>query len=191
MCFTETFGLLCSSLVTGSIPHEVPQILINREQLPHLNFDVELLGDCDVIVNELCHRLGGDFAKLCHTPTRLTEITEKPPRPVPTQPEPAAAPGEDTDTGSSVQPAAEPPHTDADVTDTQTDTIETADKDREHCPNAQSPSVEGTKTTETKDSEDPQKDEALAAKDTAPRRCWLNRICRSPISKRLDSKITC
>ena len=34
------------------------QILINREPLPHLNFDVELLGDCDVIVSELCSRLG-------------------------------------------------------------------------------------------------------------------------------------
>lgn len=178
----------------GSIPHEVPQILINREQLPHLNFDVELLGDCDVIVNELCHRLGSGFAKLCHTPSRLTEITEKPPRPVPTQPaEPTAVPTEDADTGSSVQPTVEPTHTATDVTGTQTDTAETetADKDTEHSPNTQSPSVEGTKTSETKDSEDAQKDEALPAKDTAPRRCWLNRICRSPISKRLDSKIIC
>lgn len=33
------------------------QILINREPLPHLNFDVELLGDCDVVVNELCRAL--------------------------------------------------------------------------------------------------------------------------------------
>lgn len=22
----------------------------------HVNFDVELLGDCDVIINEICHR---------------------------------------------------------------------------------------------------------------------------------------
>ena len=39
------------------LPAHVPQILINRESLKHLNFDVELLGDCDVIVNELLHRL--------------------------------------------------------------------------------------------------------------------------------------
>lgn len=32
----------------------VPQILINRERLPHMNFDVELLGDSDVIVDHLC-----------------------------------------------------------------------------------------------------------------------------------------
>ena len=68
------------TLILGSIPHEVPQILINREPLPHLHFDVELLGDCDVIINELCHRLGGEYAKLCCNPVKLSEITEKPPR---------------------------------------------------------------------------------------------------------------
>ncbi|XP_062376068.1 NAD-dependent protein deacetylase sirtuin-1 isoform X2 [Sardina pilchardus] len=189
------------ALIPSSIPHEVPQVLINREQLPHLNFDVELLGDCDVIVNELCHRLGGDFAKLCHTPSRLTEITEKPPRPTPAPPEQAAQSedadaGADANTNTNVQPAVEPAHTPADETGTQTDTTgtaDTADKVTEHCPNAQSPSVEGTKTSDTKDSEDAQKDEALAAKeakeakDTARRRSWLNRLCRSPISKRLES----
>lgn len=69
------------ALIPSSIPHEVPQILINREPLPHLHFDVELLGDCDVIINELCHRLGGEYAKLCCNPVKLSEITEKPPRP--------------------------------------------------------------------------------------------------------------
>lgn len=43
----------------------MPQILINREPLRHLNFDVELLGDCDVIVNELCHRLGEGWNNMC------------------------------------------------------------------------------------------------------------------------------
>ncbi|XP_007938891.1 NAD-dependent protein deacetylase sirtuin-1 [Orycteropus afer afer] len=68
------------ALIPSSIPHDVPQILINREPLPHLHFDVELLGDCDVIINELCHRLGGEYAKLCCNPVKLSEITEKPPR---------------------------------------------------------------------------------------------------------------
>jgi len=53
----------------------VPQVLINREPLRHLNFDVELLGDCDVIVNELCHRLGGHFTELCSTLSPSIEIT--------------------------------------------------------------------------------------------------------------------
>lgn len=75
----------------GSVPHEVPQVLINREPLLHLNFDVELLGDCDVIVNELCHRLGGDFEQLCYSSSRLSEITDTPsPRPN-TLPEQACA----------------------------------------------------------------------------------------------------
>lgn len=39
------------------LPQQVPQILINRESLRHMNFDIELLGDCDVIVNELLLRL--------------------------------------------------------------------------------------------------------------------------------------
>ncbi|XP_072533536.1 NAD-dependent protein deacetylase sirtuin-1 isoform X2 [Salminus brasiliensis] len=77
------------ALIPSSLPHEVPQVLINREPLPHLNFDVELLGDCDVIVNELCHRLGGDFKQLCYNSSPLNEITEKPPPPplTPTVPE--------------------------------------------------------------------------------------------------------
>lgn len=49
---------------TGHLPPEVPQILINREPLRHMTFDVELLGDCDVIITELCRRLGGAWNNL-------------------------------------------------------------------------------------------------------------------------------
>ncbi|KAM4032618.1 NAD-dependent protein deacetylase sirtuin-1 [Anomaloglossus baeobatrachus] len=69
------------ALIPSSIPHEVPQILINREPLPHLHFDIELLGDCDVIINELCQRLAGKYPELCTSPMKLSQITEKPPRP--------------------------------------------------------------------------------------------------------------
>lgn len=44
------------ALIPSSIDADVPQILINREPLNHLNFDVELLGDCDRIVQEICNR---------------------------------------------------------------------------------------------------------------------------------------
>lgn len=44
------------ALIPSAIPENIPQILINREPLSHLNFDVELLGDCDVIVKHLCKR---------------------------------------------------------------------------------------------------------------------------------------
>lgn len=43
------------ALIPCALPAHVPQILINREPLRHMVFDVELLGDCDVIVNQLCH----------------------------------------------------------------------------------------------------------------------------------------
>ena len=33
--------------VTGHLPHSIPQILINRDPITHVNFDVQLLGDCD------------------------------------------------------------------------------------------------------------------------------------------------
>lgn len=36
----------------------IPQVLINREPLSHMTFDVELIGYSDVIVAELCRRLG-------------------------------------------------------------------------------------------------------------------------------------
>lgn len=45
------------SLVPELLPGTIPQILINRERLPHKTFDIELLGNCDVIVKELCLRL--------------------------------------------------------------------------------------------------------------------------------------
>uniref|UniRef100_A0A2R5L6L7 protein acetyllysine N-acetyltransferase n=1 Tax=Ornithodoros turicata TaxID=34597 RepID=A0A2R5L6L7_9ACAR len=46
------------ALIPSSVPPDIPQILINREPLKHVTFDVELLGDCDVIIRELCNRLG-------------------------------------------------------------------------------------------------------------------------------------
>ena len=42
------------ALIPSSIDPSIPQILINREPLPHLTPDVELLGDCDGIVNQIC-----------------------------------------------------------------------------------------------------------------------------------------
>eukprot|EP00842_Homolaphlyctis_polyrhiza_P005165 jgi/Hompol1/564/HPOL_005354-RA len=48
--------------VKDRLPHNVPQILINLEVLPHMqNFDVQLLGYCDTIVSELCRRLGWEL----------------------------------------------------------------------------------------------------------------------------------
>lgn len=56
------------ALVPSSIPEHVPQILINREPLPHLTFDVELLGNCDTIINQLCLMLGEGWTSPVHAP---------------------------------------------------------------------------------------------------------------------------
>ncbi|KAJ6216180.1 hypothetical protein RDWZM_007337 [Blomia tropicalis] len=57
------------ALIPNSIPENIPQILINREPLNHLNFDVELLGDCDIIIKYLCKRLGSDWKDYCFGPS--------------------------------------------------------------------------------------------------------------------------
>ncbi|KAM3862655.1 NAD-dependent protein deacetylase sirtuin-1 [Diretmus argenteus] len=184
------------ALIPNSIPHEVPQVLINREQLPHLNFDVELLGDCDVIVNELCHRLGGDFEQLCYNTLRLNEITEKPPRlPAPTEQPPCealSASGETTqweekqhNKDSVVKPAEEAER--QNVTDTPDDN----DVPPEPCPEPQCPSEETSESAESP-TEDTPREEAAEVKSQSSnlelrRRCWMSRINRSPVSKRLDT----
>lgn len=41
------------AMIPNLVPANVPQILINREPLPHMNFDVNLFGDSDVIIHHL------------------------------------------------------------------------------------------------------------------------------------------
>ncbi|KAI0731379.1 SIR2-domain-containing protein [Earliella scabrosa] len=43
------------------LPHSVPQILINKTPVRHINPDVVLLGNADDIVLHLCHKLGWDL----------------------------------------------------------------------------------------------------------------------------------
>ncbi|XP_053393570.1 NAD-dependent protein deacetylase sirtuin-1-like [Mercenaria mercenaria] len=62
------------ALIPNSLPAHVPQILINKEHLRNLNFDVELLGDCDKVVGEICRRLGDDWAKIAGS-ENMTQIT--------------------------------------------------------------------------------------------------------------------
>ena len=49
------------SEVVGVIPPHVPQIYISREPCKHVEFDIDLLGDCDTVVQELCRRAGWDL----------------------------------------------------------------------------------------------------------------------------------
>ncbi|XP_006611770.1 NAD-dependent protein deacetylase sirtuin-1 isoform X2 [Apis dorsata] len=64
------------ALIPSSIPSHVPQILINRESLPHLKFDVELLGDGDIIINQLCHLMENSYKEVCWNDTILKETTQ-------------------------------------------------------------------------------------------------------------------
>merc|ERR1719295_542669 len=54
------------ALIPSSVSPEVPQILINREPLNHLTPDVELLGDCDGIINQICLKLGQGWEEPVH-----------------------------------------------------------------------------------------------------------------------------
>ncbi|KAG0263046.1 NAD-dependent histone deacetylase sir2 [Actinomortierella ambigua] len=47
--------------IMAQLPARVPQILINRTPIIHMNFDVQLLGNCDTIVAELCRRSGWEL----------------------------------------------------------------------------------------------------------------------------------
>jgi NAD-dependent SIR2 family protein deacetylase len=43
--------------IPQQFPNSVPRLLVNRELVGY-NFDVELLGDCDLVVREVCRSLG-------------------------------------------------------------------------------------------------------------------------------------
>ncbi|KAL9631504.1 MAG: hypothetical protein Q9164_005856 [Protoblastenia rupestris] len=49
------------SEVVGVIPSHVPQIYISREPCSHANFDIDILGDCDIVITELCKRAGWEL----------------------------------------------------------------------------------------------------------------------------------
>ncbi|KAL8903124.1 MAG: hypothetical protein Q9171_007509 [Xanthocarpia ochracea] len=49
------------SEVSGFLPPETPQIYISREPCQHVDFDIDMLGECDTIVTELCRRAGWEL----------------------------------------------------------------------------------------------------------------------------------
>ncbi|CAG9539951.1 unnamed protein product [Cercopithifilaria johnstoni] len=74
------------ALLPYNVSPEVPQILINRESLPHYASDIELLGNCDDIVAQLALVLGPPYtdifrkgrSKTNHSdPASVEEIYEK------------------------------------------------------------------------------------------------------------------
>jgi NAD-dependent histone deacetylase SIR2 len=49
------------SEVIPYLPANIPQMYISRTPVSHVNFDIDMLGDCDVVVAELCRRAGWDL----------------------------------------------------------------------------------------------------------------------------------
>lgn len=56
----------------------IPQIYISRTPVSHHNFDIDLLGDCDVVVTELCRRAGWDLDHEMVPKDQTIEITTEP-----------------------------------------------------------------------------------------------------------------
>jgi NAD+-dependent protein deacetylase SIR2 len=59
--------------IPNFLPPGVPQIYISRDPVNHIEFDIELLGDCDQIVTELCRRAGWDFNHEMVSPGQVLE----------------------------------------------------------------------------------------------------------------------
>ena len=49
------------SEVVGFLPPGIPQMYISREPCSHVDFDVDMLGNCDTVVAELCRRAGWEL----------------------------------------------------------------------------------------------------------------------------------
>ncbi|ROV88500.1 hypothetical protein VSDG_09335 [Cytospora chrysosperma] len=66
-----------SEVVPFLHPH-VPQIYISRTPVDHTNFDIDLLGDCDVVVAELCRRAGWDLVHDMVPEGQVVEVVTEP-----------------------------------------------------------------------------------------------------------------
>ncbi|KAI0483855.1 DHS-like NAD/FAD-binding domain-containing protein [Xylaria cf. heliscus] len=62
------------SEVVPFLPAHIPQIYISRTPVSHINFDIDLLGDCDVVVAELCRRAGWDLQHPMVPPNQKVNI---------------------------------------------------------------------------------------------------------------------
>ncbi|KAI1436245.1 DHS-like NAD/FAD-binding domain-containing protein [Xylaria sp. CBS 124048] len=65
------------SEIVPFLPPNVPQIYISRTPVFHTNFDIDLLGDCDVIVTELCRRAGWELKHAMVQPNQKISVTPK------------------------------------------------------------------------------------------------------------------
>jgi NAD-dependent histone deacetylase SIR2 len=66
------------SEIVSWLPATVPQIYVSRQSVNHINFDIDLLGDCDVVVTELCRRLAWPFTHEMVPSDQVISVTEEP-----------------------------------------------------------------------------------------------------------------
>lgn len=64
------------SEIPNFLSRDVPQIYISRDPIHHINFDINLLGDCDVIVAELARRAGWTLNHKMIPDGQTTEVAE-------------------------------------------------------------------------------------------------------------------
>ncbi|KAF2085203.1 NAD-dependent histone deacetylase SIR2, partial [Saccharata proteae CBS 121410] len=62
------------SEVPQILPNDVPQIYISRDPIRHIDFDVNILGDCDVVVAELCRLAGWNLEHAMLPADRTVDI---------------------------------------------------------------------------------------------------------------------
>lgn len=62
------------SEVVPYLPPHIPQIYISRTPVGHVNFDIDMLGDCDVVVSELCRRAGWDLRHEMVPPNQEVDV---------------------------------------------------------------------------------------------------------------------
>ncbi|KAJ3176827.1 NAD-dependent protein deacetylase sirtuin-1 [Geranomyces variabilis] len=90
--------------VKDKVPHDVPQILINMEALPHMaGFDVQLLGYCDSICAQLCKLLGWELRheKLEEQSQQQQQQQQPEPTPLPQTESPATGSEQQPDTATN------------------------------------------------------------------------------------------
>lgn len=63
------------SEIVSWLPAHVPQVYVSRQAVSHINFDIDLLGDCDIVVTELCDRLGWPFKHEMVPPNQKINVT--------------------------------------------------------------------------------------------------------------------
>ncbi|KAH8832846.1 SIR2-domain-containing protein [Flagelloscypha sp. PMI_526] len=61
------------------LPHSIPQILINKTPVKHINPDLILLGNADDIVGHLCHRLSWELPSSPSKPDSISPVASQAP----------------------------------------------------------------------------------------------------------------